>query len=132
MTVPGANPYAVAVETEIMCLAVSEVISAIVAASGLREHEVLDILEHLGADAFNDMRAAMAKLGTFEPVAQIGAESLAAIFTDAIADIAALAEIAPDELAQVVMHESGGSLAGILGWLRASGGTLSRGAAAGY
>ncbi|HET8667907.1 MAG TPA: hypothetical protein VFM10_08000 [Terriglobales bacterium] len=119
--VQTANPYAEQIETEIMCLAVSEAVSAMLTATHLSEHEVLAILEHISVKSLGEVEGAVRMLQNLDSVRRAGAPHLGAVIKGAISDIAGLAEIDPDDLVRILTGHHGGTVADIVRSLRAGG-----------
>ncbi len=117
-----ANPYAEQIETEIMCLAVSEAVSAMLTATHLSEHEVLEILERIRVKSLGEVEGAVRMLHDLDSVQRAGATQLGAVIREAIADIAGLAEIDPDDLVRILTGCHGGTVADIVRTLRSASG----------
>lgn len=114
----AVNPYAKEVEVEIMCLAVSTAISTILTATGLGEREIFAVFERIRIDDIDEMESAIASFPKLDAVKRVGAARLGAIIKASILEIAHLAEIDPSELARTLTHKRGGTLKGIVDWLR--------------
>ncbi len=117
----AGNPYAEQIETEIICLAVIEAISAMLTATRLSEREVLAILEHIGVNSLGEIEGALKLVSGPSALEASDAEHLGATIRNVIMDIAVLAEIDPDEFARILTGHRAGTVADICRGLRAGG-----------
>jgi len=113
------NLYTNDMKTELLCIAVSEIVPAISAVTDMGEQEVIEILASDAVSTVRELEKAIRLHGNSGPVSSIGAARIADVIKRCIVSVARMAEVDPDELAGILSRNAGITTEDIVKWLRA-------------
>lgn len=115
---PARSSFPREVETELLCIAVSEVISSVSATTGLSEREVMEILSRKNLNILDEIDDLIRFPRNVEIVREVGGEKVIAALRESITVIADLAGLDCDPIVRALTRGNSKTIEDFVSWLR--------------
>ncbi len=117
-TTPVHSFFSHEVETELLCIAVSAIISKVSVMTGLSEREIMELLSRKNLNVLGEIEDLMRFPRNVEIVRRTGAEPIVAALRETIISVASLADLDCDAIIRALTRANSKTIEDFVSWLR--------------